>query len=57
MASSFDTPGTFTHTVQDAALLYDIMNGEDPLESSSLPGKDAIDNKIWDTKDLSGIKV
>ena len=57
MASSFDTPGTFTHTVQDAALLYNIMNGEDPLESSSLPGKDTIDDKIWDTKDLSGIKV
>ncbi len=57
MASSFDTPGTFTHTVQDAALLYEIMNGEDPLENSSLPWKDIIDNKIWNTKELSGIKI
>ena len=37
MASSLDCPGTFTYTVQDAALLYDIMNGEDSKESSSIP--------------------
>jgi len=53
MASSLDCPGTFTQTVQDAAYLYEIMNGEDSLESSSLPGKDIIDPKIWDKKDLS----
>lgn len=57
MASSLDTPGTFTRTVKDAAYLYDIMNGEDPLESSSLKGKDTIDFSIWNTKDLSGIKI
>lgn len=57
MASSLDCPGTFTTTVQDAAYLYDIMNGEDTLESSSLPEKDTIDPTIWDTKDLSWIKV
>jgi len=26
MASSLDCPGTFTKTVKDAGLLYDIMN-------------------------------
>jgi len=57
MASSLDSPGTFTQTVQDAAFLYEIMNGEDQLESSSLPGKDTIDAKIWNTKDLSWVKV
>ena len=57
MASSLDCPGTFTQTVQDAAYLYEIMNGEDSLESSSLPGKDIIDPKIWDKKDLSWIKI
>lgn len=57
MASSLDCPGTFTYTVKDAAYLYEIMNGHDPLESSSLPGKDSIDSKIWETKDLSGIKI
>lgn len=57
MASSLDCPGTFTKTVQDAAFLYEIMNGEDTLESSSLPGKDTINSEIWNTKDLSGVKV
>ena len=57
MASSFDSPGTITKTVKDAALLYEIMNGEDPLENTSLPGKDVINPKIWETKDLSGVKI
>jgi len=57
MASSLDCPGTFTRDVKDAAYLYDIMNGEDKLESSSLSWKDSIDSKIWETKDLSWVKV
>lgn len=57
MASSLDCPGTLTRTVKDSALLYDIMNGEDEKENTSLPGKDIIDPKIWETKDLKGIKV
>ncbi len=57
MASSLDSPGSFTHTVQDAALLYEIMNGEDQHESSSLPWKDTIDSKIWERKDLTGVKI
>lgn len=57
MSSSLDCPGTFSYSVRDAALLYDIMNGEDHRESSSLPGKDTIDPAIWDTKDLKGVKI
>lgn len=57
MASSLDCPGTFTYTVQDAALLYDIMNGYDPKESSSISGKEMIDPKIWETQDLKGVKI
>ena len=57
MASSLDTPGSFTMTVQDAALLYDIMNGEDQRENSSLSWKDTIDSKIWDRRDLKGVKI
>ena len=57
MASSFDCPGTITHTVQDAAFLYEIMNGEDVNEGSSLPGKDIVDSKIWGTTDLKGMKI
>ena len=33
------------------------MNGEDKLENTSLPGKDVLDSKIWDSKDLNGITV
>jgi aspartyl-tRNA(Asn)/glutamyl-tRNA(Gln) amidotransferase subunit A len=57
MASSLDCPGTFTYTVRDAAFLYDIMNGHDPKESSSIVGKDTINPKIWETKNLQGIKI
>jgi aspartyl-tRNA(Asn)/glutamyl-tRNA(Gln) amidotransferase subunit A len=57
MASSLDCPWTFTRNVKDAAFLYDIMNGEDTLESSSISWKDTINPAIWDTQDLSWIKV
>ncbi len=57
MASSFDCPGTITKTVQDAGLLYGIMNGEDSMENTSLPGKDIISADLWDKKDLSWIKI
>ncbi len=57
MASSLDCPGTLTRTVQDAAYLYEIMNGEDRLESTCLPGKDTINQDIWKTTDLKGKTV
>lgn len=57
MASSLDCPGTFTYTVRDAALLYDIMNGYDEHEGTSLPGHDEINAKIWNTQDLRWIKI
>jgi len=28
------------------------MNGYDEKESTSIPGKDLVDSKIWETKDL-----
>jgi Asp-tRNA(Asn)/Glu-tRNA(Gln) amidotransferase A subunit family amidase len=46
-----------TKTVKDSALLYNIMNGYDEKENTSLPGKDIIDSKIWDSKDLKGLKI
>jgi len=57
MASSLDTPGTFTNTVKDAAYLYNLMNWYDEREWSSLPWKDIVDLKSLDAKDLSWIKV
>ncbi len=57
MASSLDCPWTLTKTVKDSAILYNIMNWEDSKENTSIPGKDIIDNKIWETKDLKGVKI
>lgn len=57
MASSLDCPGTFTKTVQDAGLLYNIMNGYDEQEDTSLPWKDLIDEAIWEKTDLKGVKI
>jgi aspartyl-tRNA(Asn)/glutamyl-tRNA(Gln) amidotransferase subunit A len=57
MASSLDCPWTLTKTVKDAALLYEIMNWYDENENTSLEWKDIINSKIWDTKDLSWIKI
>jgi len=57
MASSLDCPWTITKTVKDAWILYDIMNGQDSLENTSLPWKDLIDPKIWETKDLKWVKI
>ncbi len=57
MASSLDCPWTLTKTVKDAAILYEIMNWEDSKENTSLPGKDIIDPKIWEQKDLKWIKI
>jgi aspartyl-tRNA(Asn)/glutamyl-tRNA(Gln) amidotransferase subunit A len=38
-ASSLDQIGPMTKDVQDAALVLDIINGEDKMDSTSLPGK------------------
>lgn len=57
MASSLDCPGTFTQTVRDAGLLYELMNWYDPKEETSLPGHHILDKKIWETKDLKWVKV
>jgi aspartyl-tRNA(Asn)/glutamyl-tRNA(Gln) amidotransferase subunit A len=57
MASSLDCPATFTKTVKDASLLYEIMNGEDPKEATTIAGKDSIAPSIWDKKDLTGMKI
>ncbi len=57
MASSLDCPGTFTKNVKDAGLLYDIMNGFDEKEDTSIEGKQTINPSIWDKKDLKWYKI
>ncbi len=51
-ASSFDQIGPFTHTVEDSALLYEIMAGKDEADSTS--SSVAVDKTSFDQK--SGIK-
>jgi len=57
MASSLDTPGTFTRTVRDAALLYSITAGHDTKDATSLEAPVSVDEGIWNKTDLKGIKV
>jgi aspartyl-tRNA(Asn)/glutamyl-tRNA(Gln) amidotransferase subunit A len=40
MASSTDTPGLMAHTVEDAALVFDIVAGVDQFDATSLPDRD-----------------
>ncbi len=57
MASSLDCPGTFTHNVRDAATLYEVMAGNDPMDSTSLVAPTTIDPSIWDRQNLKGVRV
>jgi len=57
MASSLDTPGTFTKSVEDAGLLYELMAGHDMHDSTSLKDSVMIDPTIWHKTDLKGVKI
>ncbi len=57
MASSFDCPWTITKTVKDAAFLYNITNGEDKKDITTIPWKDEINKKIWDSTSLQWKKI
>ncbi|EKE28315.1 MAG: hypothetical protein ACD_3C00079G0001 [uncultured bacterium (gcode 4)] len=57
MASSLDTPGTFTKTVEDAGLLYEIMSSYDSLDSTSIDAPNTINPEIWNKEDLKWIRV
>lgn len=52
MASSLDCPATFTKTVKDAGLLYDITSWEDPKDANTIVWKDTIQPNIWETNSL-----
>jgi aspartyl-tRNA(Asn)/glutamyl-tRNA(Gln) amidotransferase subunit A len=57
MASSTDSPGPITKTVQDSAIVLKVMAGKDPLDATSLP--DEADNypEKLDEYDLKGVKI
>ncbi len=57
MGSSFDCPGTLTRTVKDAWILYNLMNGEDSLENTTINGHHTLGEDIWTKSDLKWIKI
>lgn len=54
MASSTDVIGPITKTVEDAALVLDVMSGRDPLDSTTI---ERDDNPYTQTLDLKGKKI
>jgi aspartyl-tRNA(Asn)/glutamyl-tRNA(Gln) amidotransferase subunit A len=56
MASSFDSIGHFTKTVEDNAIILNLTAGKDELDGTTLDRK--IDNYLEDLgKDIKGIKI
>ena len=55
-ASSLDQAGPLTRTVEDAAIMFEIMAGHDPKDSTSLP-LDVPDCRSACTKDVKGLRV
>jgi len=55
MASSTDVVGPLTKTVEDAAIVLDVMSGRDDLDSTTIERDDKSYNEL--DKDLSGKKI
>ncbi len=56
-ASSLDQIGPLGRTVADTALLYDVISGYDPRDSTSVPGSRPATARSLDRTDLKGIKI
>lgn len=56
-ASSLDHPATFTRTVRDAARLYDVMAGPDPLDATAIDAAPAVSDAVWDWEDVRSLRV
>ncbi len=56
MASSTDSPGPITKTVEDAAILFNIMAGHDPKDATSSPKKVPDLTKALN-QDLNDLKI
>jgi aspartyl-tRNA(Asn)/glutamyl-tRNA(Gln) amidotransferase subunit A len=57
MASSTDTVGTFARTVEDAALVIDVMAGQDPLDSTTIRRQPEGYQLPATSHQLAGVKV
>jgi len=59
-SSSLDTPGPCARTVEDAALLHEVIAGHDPRDSTSIPAPvpDVVGAaRLGASGDLSGVKL
>ena len=57
MASSLDQAGPVTRTVEDSALLHELMAGHDPLDSTSLTDPVGAFAQAARSKDVKGLRV
>ncbi len=57
MASSTDSPGPLTKTVEDAALVLSVISGNDSLDATSSSFKPYIYDGQSRSKDLKGIRI
>jgi len=57
MASSLDTMGVLARTVRDSHLIWDTMQGHDPLDATSLDGRIEISPDIWSRTDLKWMRI
>jgi aspartyl-tRNA(Asn)/glutamyl-tRNA(Gln) amidotransferase subunit A len=59
-ASSLDQIGPFTHTVEDAALVLEVISGHDPMDSTSIdaaPLSLAASARLGATEGVAGLRV
>lgn len=57
MASSLDQIGPVTRTVEDAALLHELIGGHDPKDSTSLPQEVPAFAESAQKQDVTGLRV
>ncbi|MFC0673377.1 Asp-tRNA(Asn)/Glu-tRNA(Gln) amidotransferase subunit GatA [Brachybacterium hainanense] len=57
MASSLDQAGPVTRTVEDSALLHELIAGHDPRDSTSLDGGFASFTEAARRKDVTGLRI
>lgn len=56
LASSLDQLGIFARTVEDAALLLEVMQGDDPKDATCNPDSDLVVPELID-KDIKGLRI
>jgi len=57
LAPSLDTPGPMARSVEDAALLYGVMQGADPLDPRTLPAPPPADSTAEMRRGVRGLRL